>query len=164
MHGYSKVNEKHLREVFNKLQITSADSLLDIGCGKGVVLKEARKYSFEKVTGIEIQENLANIAKKNFEILKLDNVIECIQQDALKFDKYGEYNIFFMFNPFGSEIMEEVINKIIEQTRNAGKRVYIIYHNPVYKDVIENKKVFVKEMEFFDSLKQYYTYVYRMVK
>lgn len=35
---------------------------MDIGCGKGVVLRVAAGYPFEKVAGIEIDERLAAIA------------------------------------------------------------------------------------------------------
>lgn len=161
IHGYSKTNEKHLREIFKKIDITQKDTFLDIGCGKGVVLKEAIKYPFGRVYGFDLSEKFIDIAKKNFQILHLDNKIGCSVENALDFKKYGEYNVFFLFNPFGENILKEVIDRIIEEHKNRRGKLYIIYHNPVYAEVIENKNIFVKECELFDGLKQYKTYIYR---
>ena len=66
LHGYSKTNEKHIREIFHVLKINDEDSLLDIGCGKGCVLKEAADYPFKRIAGIDIDSRLIKIARKNF--------------------------------------------------------------------------------------------------
>ncbi|MCI5585822.1 MAG: hypothetical protein MR383_09850 [Lachnospiraceae bacterium] len=52
-HGYSKTNEKHLREIFQTLPYEKGLRFLDVGSGKGVALKEAVKFPFEEVAGIE---------------------------------------------------------------------------------------------------------------
>ena len=71
-HGYSKTDEGHLREIFTSLDFSRCRRLLDVGCGKGVVPKEAAKFPFEKIAGIELQEELVKIAEKNFRILGLE--------------------------------------------------------------------------------------------
>ena len=53
-HGYNKTNENHLRDIFSCLPFEEGLSLIDIGCGKGAVLKEGIKYSFKKLGGIEV--------------------------------------------------------------------------------------------------------------
>lgn len=93
-HGYSKTNERHLKEIFERIPNKEAVSFLDIGCGKGVVLKEAAKYPFQRVDGIEIQPQLVKTAQKDFRILKMENRIRCILADAAEFEKYGDYNLF----------------------------------------------------------------------
>lgn len=159
LHGYSKTNEKHLREVFLTLEINDSDCLLDVGCGKGAVLKEAAKFPFKRIAGIDIDSRLIEIAKKNFNILKLSDRIECTAEDALTCRRYHQYNIFFFFNPFGENVMRAVIDRVVQD--NAGKeRFFVIYHNPVYHQVIENTGCFVKVKELYDSTKQYMTYIY----
>ena len=54
-HGYSKTDEKHLQEIFQTLDFSRCRNLLDVGCDKGVVLKEAAKFPFERIAGIELQ-------------------------------------------------------------------------------------------------------------
>lgn len=53
------------------LDFTMRDTrILDVGCGKGVVLKEAAGFPFERIAGIELQEGLVETAERNFRILK----------------------------------------------------------------------------------------------
>lgn len=164
--GYSKISERHLRHILNYLMTMNgveSECLLDVGCGKGVVLKEAIKYPFQKVAGIEIQENLVEIAEKNFKILNIDDKTKCIHTDALKFDDYKSYSVFFFCNPFGKEIFAKVLDHIIIQNKGLNKRIYIIYYNPVHKQVIEDMGIFKLEFTMFDKLKQYNTYIYSLM-
>lgn len=88
-HGYSKTDEKHLREIFRSLDFSRCRRLLDVGCGKGVVLKEAARFPFERIAGIELQKKLAETAERNFRILGLADRISCLQADAEEFDGYA---------------------------------------------------------------------------
>lgn len=67
MHGDSKTDESHARMIFDSLDISYESRILDIGCGKGAFLREAVKYPFGKVAGIEIDERLVRTAKRTSE-------------------------------------------------------------------------------------------------
>lgn len=159
LHGYSKTNEKHIREIFRMLEINEEDCLLDIGCGKGCVLREATLYPFKKIVGIDVDSRLIEIAKKNFKILKLSDKVKPIAENALTYQGYGQFNIFFFFNPFGENIMRSVIDRIVKDNVKK-KRVFIIYHNPVYHKVIEDVECFILLKELYEPEKQYKTYIY----
>lgn len=159
LHGYSKTNEKHIREIFQILEINEEDCLLDIGCGKGCVLKEAVSYPFKMIAGIDIDSRLIEIARKNFKILKLSDKVKPMAEDALAYQGYDQFNMFFFFNPFGEDIMRAVIDKIVKDNVKK-KRVFIIYHNPVYHKVIEDIKCFILLKELYEPEKQYKTYIY----
>ena len=135
-HGYSKTDEKHLQEIFQILDFSRCRNLLDVGCGKGVVLKEAAKFPFERIAGIELQEELVRTAGKNFRILGLEKRISCMQADALDFDGYGEFDVFFFFNPFSEEVFGRVIDRVLESRKSDGPLTFI-YHNPRYLDTME---------------------------
>ena len=137
-HGYSKTDEKHLQEIFRTLDFSRCRKLLDVGCGKGVVLKEAAKFPFERIAGIELQEELVKTAGKNFRILGLERRISCMQADALDFDGYGEFDVFFFFNPFSEEVFGRVIDRILESRKSDGPLTFI-YHNPRYLDALEGR-------------------------
>lgn len=160
IHGYSKTNEKHLKSIFQRLPFMEGLRILDIGCGKGVVLKEAAKFPFDRISGIDINPKLIGIARKNMLRLHLDKRVLCKEADALEFQNYGDYNVFFFFNPFDGEILERVLNRILEETVMAQKRIYLIYHNPVFSKVIESKGIFTLKHKLYDSMKQYETYIY----
>lgn len=160
-HGYSKTGEKHLREIFSLITKETAPealSIIDVGCGKGVVLKEAAAYNFARIGGVELIPDIAETAYKNMRILNLENRVELRCADATDFDGYGAYNVFFFFNPFSREIFENVIAKISEAV--DGREICIIYHHPLFADVIEAFEM-VRTNVLFDELKQYETYIYR---
>lgn len=72
--------------------------------------------------GIEIQQKLLQTAQANFKIMEIDDQIECIHADAVNFEKYGDYNVFFFFNPFSEEILQRVTDKIF-RSRNEGENI-----------------------------------------
>lgn len=163
-HGYSKTHEKHLHKIFESLSGEEGKGFLDIGCGKGVVLKEAAKYCFCKVDGIEIQPELVKTARRNFEILGLKDKVRCIQADAVQFDQYGDYDIFFLFNPFSKEVARKVADKIMESRGKEKRTATIIYHNPVFLSVFENRAKVIKKEMLHDSLKDYDTCILKLEK
>ena len=61
-----------LRKVLDDLPIQKEGSIIDIGCGKGSALRTMLKYAFSRVDEVEISEHIANIAKGNFEKLKVN--------------------------------------------------------------------------------------------
>jgi len=87
---------KYLVQLFNMLNITSNDRILDIGCAKkGGAMRCMTKFSFSKIDGIEISDILSNIVTNNFVRLNEQRVgIKNI--DASEFLGYRHYN-FFIF-------------------------------------------------------------------
>lgn len=133
--GYSRTDGAHARAIFEALNVNEKDKLLDIGCGKGAFLWDATKYPFGHIAGIDFDENLIRIAKKNFLRLGLEERVKVTCSDALAYPDYGDYNIFYFFNPFGREIMEPVLDKIMNAKK--GNPFKIVMHNPVCGDAVE---------------------------
>lgn len=161
-HGYSKTSERHLRKIFERIPDKESRRFLDIGCGKGVVLKEAAKYPFQKVDGIEIQSKLVKTAQKNFRILKIEDYVHVIHSNAVKYEQYQDYDVFFLFNPFPAEILEKVIKKIVERRNENNQTITVIYHNPLFLTVIENNTQVLEKEILYDPLKDYETCILRL--
>ncbi len=89
----SPSGNKYLANVLNKLEIKESDSVMDIGCGKGSVLRLLIKYPFKNICGIEVSETLCEICKKNMERLNDKRVI-IYNLDARNFDDYQNNNIY----------------------------------------------------------------------
>ena len=123
---------KYLINVINSLNISSKDSILDIGCGKGSVLNLLTKYKFKKISGIEISEELSDICKKNF-LKKNDLRIKIFNQDARNFQNFYDYNFYYLYNPCSSEILLPIIKKIVD-TSNEKKT--LIYNFPKYEEIL----------------------------
>lgn len=157
-HGYSKTDEAHAKTIFDAIDVNESMLLLDVGCGKGAFLREASRYPFGKIAGIEYSEELAKIGRKNFRLLKLDDKVKIYQADAAEFKQYEQFNVFYFFNPFIEEIMEKVIKKIMESHKG---NFLVILHNPVSREIMERYGG-IEIKRLYDKVKSYETVIYRM--
>jgi 16S rRNA G966 N2-methylase RsmD len=144
-HGYALSPEVVVNNMLNSLNISKQDSFIDIGSGKGGVPVFASKYNFGRVAGLEIEEFLHNIAKKNVKILSLENRIELFLEDAILFNKYHEFNIFYLFNPFELNVYKEVLDKIFESIHNPERlnsNIVLICYGASDYDYIKKSSLF----------------------
>jgi SAM-dependent methyltransferase len=139
--GYSPTHKRFLAEVLNDFCITSNDAVIDVGCGKGSAMRTMLKYPFAKVDGIELSIQIANIAKQNFEKLKV-NRSKIYTSDAGLFREFDAYNYVYFFNPFPAVVMEEVVENLIESVRQSERELIIIYMSPTCTDVIVKRGIF----------------------
>src|SRR3990167_10099392 len=79
--GY-RFSEDSIRLAEFVLRLKSTDSVIDLGTGSGVIpLILAQKSPVQNIVGIEIQEGLAEIAKRNVELNTLSSRIKIIKGD-----------------------------------------------------------------------------------
>ena len=144
---YVSSGNKYLDNVMQSFKITSEDSIIDVGCGKGGALITMSKYPFASLCGVELSYRLCNIAKMNMNRLGIENVkIYC--SDASEFTDYYKYNYIYFFNPFPSVVMNLVMQNVINDLQINPRKVVIIYKNPVCHEDIINNSIFFKIQEF----------------
>ncbi len=149
-----------LEHLFEKIDMMSADKhMVDFGCGKGRAMAVAAHYNFKTITGIEFAKELAMQAAINLSIVALQTPavefkVEWI--DAALYNILPGQNIFFFFNPFKEEVMKKVIQNILKSKQQNNRPVYIMYVNPVYKDLFIqagfNKKYYHKKREYVEGI------------
>lgn len=118
-HGYAKSPEEVVRRALGIISPGSEDSFIDVGCGKGITMREAAKFPFRRIAGIEFDEGIYNITVRNFMRLGLQERVRVFHCRAEEFEHYGDYNVFYFFNPFGGETRRIVLEKIFEAVRNT---------------------------------------------
>ena len=121
-----------------KLDHTLRDGIfIDFGSGKGNMIIEAEKLGFKKSIGIEFVKKFYQISLENIKKLfgSKHNIL-VINDDASNFKLLIDTKLIFFYNPFDGEVMKKVIENIcnIKYTN----RVFIIYHNPVQRDLFLN--------------------------
>ena len=147
--GYSLSPRSAVVPALERINVCKYDCLIDIGCGKGGVLYAASQFELKKIAGIEIEKRIFDIAVKNFRRLKLSHRIELYNYDALDFDDYCKFNIFYLFNPFPLEIYRQIVLKIIDalEYKAVKDRIFIICYGLCdEKTIIESGRFFL-----FDS-------------
>lgn len=148
--GYALTQKKAFEDIMKHLDIGGDDCFIDIGCGKGGCLYYASRYGFKRVAGIEIEDSLYRIAVQNFRKLKMPQ-IELFHADAVTFDKYNEFNVFYLFNPFAPQIYRLVLDRLLETLKNDakhdGKKWLICYG--------ASESEYIEKLGFFDLVSAY---------
>jgi predicted RNA methylase len=109
--------------------IPRGKAVLDIGCGKGGAMLAMLSY-FERVDGIEICPQLIDIARKNLRWhAGRCQIFGC---DATAFEGYGNYDTFYLYNPFP----ENVVCAVMEQIQRANPAGRIVYVNPIFGAIL----------------------------
>jgi 16S rRNA G966 N2-methylase RsmD len=132
--------------VLKNISITESDSILDIGCGKGGALITLSKY-FQTADGLEISDKLVSIAKANLKKLNIKNY-KLFKANAATFTDLDNYTFIYMYNPFSSSIMKQVMSNLKLSIKKHPREITIIYYNPVCHDVIVSDSDFRIVMKF----------------
>lgn len=134
------------RYIRRHLQDGKGHAVLDIGCGKGLVLHFFSGMRFDKVAGIEYDGRLCDLARKNLE--QAPEKIEIYQMDAASFSLYGDYDTFYLYNPFDEAIMDKCIDQILRSLESRPRKLTLFYCNPVCGDLLKAKG-FEKKGHFY---------------
>ena len=127
----------------------------------------ASKYNFGKIAGVEVEKFLHLKAVKNLKILGLTSRIDLYLEDALRFDKYQEFNIYFLFNPFSYDVYQRVVDKIIESLDNKlrlNKDVVLIAYGDSDYEYIKKTNIFRLDYESFDKIRNSRIHIWRIRK
>jgi hypothetical protein len=109
------------------------DVLVDIGSGAGrVVLFGAARYACRRVIGVERDDRLDAIARRNAAALRLRarTPIELVHADALEFDLPDDATVIFFFNPFEGHALDQLVAKLAASIDRNPRRVRLLYANP----------------------------------
>jgi predicted RNA methylase len=111
-----------------------AVTFVDAGCGKGRALFFAALDGFEQIVGVEFSAALAAAASANAEIFKRRTKtrasISVLTQDVATFEFPDTDVVLYLYNPFGAQLMQIVIDRVVSFADRTKRRVYIAYRNP----------------------------------
>ena len=143
-HGYSMTDAGDMRRMLKAVPVDPGRSaFIDIGCGKGMCMKCAVESGYKKVAGLDLDGHLLDIARSNMK--KLDMDVESILANAVEFDRYSEFDVFYFYNPFGSSIFEQVLEKIKASQKERNRDIWAAYYHPVFADVFVNAGFLLKD-------------------
>jgi predicted RNA methylase len=132
---YTPIGYSAIYSALNRIPLpVSSVSFLDYGSGKGRGIIAAATFPFRKVLGVEISEELNNVAKANIEAMRhrKAEVIEVVQCNAEKFAVPDDVNLIHFFNPFSGAPLEKVVRNILVSHRAKPRTIYIIYFNKMH--------------------------------
>lgn len=142
-----------LRALRDAPPIEPEGALVDLGCGKGKVLLVAAECGVAKIRGVEFARELCQIARANWEKLRVKtgstSEVEVIDADAGAYPIRPDETTFFLFNPFGAEVLARVLANIAHSVRRHPRRVRIIvtYLCPHFRGVFDQQTEFTFDRE-----------------
>ena len=128
-----------LPRILPRREVTESDVFVDFGSGLGRVVFQAANYPFRRVVGVELSEQLNEVAKRNIERnrdrLRCSDV-ELISTDVLDYGIPADVTVAFFANPFRGETFATVIDRLVASVDRHPRRLRIIYRNPVEHEVL----------------------------
>ena len=131
----------YLDRILRTLRIPSGSRALNLGSGKGSAVCTLARFPFEEILGIELSQPLIDIAKANGRRLGLLNV-HFVCMDAGQFRDFERFTYIYMFNPFPSAVMQEVMENLAASLASARRRLTLVYYYPVCDDVVMQLRAF----------------------
>lgn len=136
---YEPTPYRKLEKIFSSVPMSANDIFIDLGCGKGRIILLAATKKIRKVIGVELNVGIANVAEENLKKMKIPHVpVEIIQIDSTQY-KFSNETIIYMYNPFGSRTILEIMNNIKSSLTKNPRNVRIIYSNARYSDILDSQ-------------------------
>ncbi len=162
---YEGCDSTALDEVLNELPIHYEHfTFVDLGSGKGKAILVASRYPFRKIVGVEYSEQLNEIARNNVsqfpEAEKRCKEIDIVCADAAKFPIPLNQLVIFLYNPFGINVMKEVVKNVSTSFQQNPRRIIVLYYVAKFSDVWRNAS-FIEEIGASRSISIYDTQGHR---
>jgi SAM-dependent methyltransferase len=122
-----------MRRSLKDLNPVATDVFVDLGSGKGQMLIIAALHPFKRVTGVEYDQELAELSRRNIKGASprfRAREIEVITADALEWDFEDDISIVFMFNPFVGQTFQAVVGKVFASFDRNPRELHINYAFP----------------------------------
>ena len=82
------------------------------------------------------------MCKSRTEIILSDVVNYCVKDDE---------SIFYLFNPFDRVVLKKVLLNIRRSLETNSRKIWLIYYNPIWSDVIEEQNRFLSKKGEYDA-------------
>lgn len=158
------------------IQTKKSDELLELGAGNGIISLLLSIKPFHRITVVEIQEALADLAGRNVSLNKLEDKINVVRGDLRSFCPRRKFDVIFSNPPYIkkkqghlSSLQEksiakhelkcdifDIMRKTAELLKNKG-RAYFIY--PVkrkedFMDAVDKYNLKIKALRFVQPRKE----------
>jgi predicted RNA methylase len=139
---YKGCNAPALDEVLSNLQIEYEKfRFVDLGSGKGRAILVAASFPFRQIIGVEYSDRLCHVARNNVSCFPKNerrcDEIDIICGDASDFEIPEGPLVIFLFNPFGRQVMKQVVRNVLVSHQQNPRRIIVVYFTALYADLWE---------------------------
>lgn len=141
---YEPLTYDALEQLDARLSPEPEDVLYDLGCGKGRIVCWFARKTLKRCVGVEFDAHLSDEARANAASLAGRKTPIEIRTGDASLEDYSDATIITMYNPFGREVMQAVLEKLSVSLDLKPRRLQIIYAAPFQLGVFENFPRFVE--------------------
>lgn len=118
-------------------------TFIDLGCGKGRTLAVAAHQGFRRVVGVELDSELAAVARANARVLqeRTSRPVQVIERDASAYRLPLESSVIYLFNPFGLQTMRSIATEVVTSLVEHPRPLFVVYLNPLHLSVWDETRV-----------------------
>jgi SAM-dependent methyltransferase len=125
-----------IRAALETIPALEAFTFVDLGCGKGRPLLVASEFPFLRIIGVELSVPLAQAAERNVEVMRRRfpgrHPLQIVNRDAAAFVFPAGDLVIFLYNPFGAEVIQQVIVNLEAALAASNCSLFVVYYNPVF--------------------------------
>lgn len=138
---YQASSPDFIRTAIENLPIQPEEFVyVDIGSGKGRTLLVASEYPFRRIIGVEFSPELNAVAVENIRKFgsprrRCDDV-SSVCADAANWEFPAENTMFFLYNPFGEDVLRRVLANLKASLIRNDREIYIIYNHPIFAHLL----------------------------
>jgi SAM-dependent methyltransferase len=126
--GYLGIPASTLQPALAALPIKHQDfSFIDLGCGKGRALLVAAQFPFRRLFGVEITDELCDVARANVALNPAwRNRISIVNQDATTYVYPDGPLVLYLYYPFLVPVLRRVLSNLVRQLRRSRRPAYLL--------------------------------------
>lgn len=128
---HQPISYTDMRQLLDRMTIHPEDVFLDYGSGMGRAVCLAATHRFRSVSGVEISSELCELAIRNLERVRPKlrcKDVRIVHANATQYEVPADVSVIFFFNPFGSETMQTVLDKIADSLRHSQRSLQLIFY------------------------------------
>lgn len=132
---YKPTEWSTLPRILSRRDVGHDDVFIDFGSGLGrVVYQAALRYPFKRVIGVELSQQLTDVARRNLERnrsrLRCPE-FELVVSDVLDYAIPDDVTVAFFANPFRGTTFATVVERLVQSIDRYPRTLRVIYRNPV---------------------------------
>jgi SAM-dependent methyltransferase len=129
-----------LRRALRRRDVGPDDVLLDLGSGKGRVVLAAARYPFKRVIGVELSEELSEVARRNLQAVQPKlrcRAVELVTADVVDYEIPDDVTLVYLYNPFRGAVFDAAMRKLIASVDRHPRTVRVLYRTPLERARLE---------------------------
>lgn len=159
---YHPTRGRHLRKLWRVLDLPPGLGLLDVGCGKGLVLMRASAEPFSRIVGVEFAASLVAVAEQNLARFRQRRPeaapIEVVHADAATYEIPADLHVIYLFNPFSEAVLERVMDQVRASHAAVPRPMWVVMNKAHFHATVCGGGVFSRTRSFAYGSAEFHVY------